>query len=73
MFTAGTSKNDVFQLLRGAISISNELNVLRTLAMISRVRLAAYKDDYMTNMEVLRGEEMQMFSNERNAVVMVGE
>ena len=65
------ANSDLFAVLRGALSIENELMVLRTLAMISRVRLAAYKDDYVTNVNTLRGDDLKMFSNERNAVVLV--
>ena len=66
------TNSDLFAVLRGALSIENELMVLRTLAMIARVRLAAYKDDYVTNVNTLRGDDLKMFSNERNAVVLVG-
>ena len=65
------TNSDLFAVLRGALSIENELMVLRTLALISRVRLAAYKDDYQTNVKTLRGDNLEMFSNERNAVVLV--
>ena len=65
------NSNDAFVLLRG-LSLENELLVLKTLDGIARVRLAAFANCYSENVKALRGDALEMFSNERNAVVMVG-
>ena len=65
------SNRDIFTLLRGGLSASNEYFVLKTLADISRVRLAAYAHSYQENVAELRDHHLAMFSNERNAIVMV--
>lgn len=67
------NSNDAFVMLRGGLSLENELLVLKTLDGIARVRLAAFAKCYGENVKELRGDALQMFSNERNAVVMVGE
>lgn len=66
------NSNDAFVLLRGGLSLENELLVLKTLDGIARVRLAAFANCYSENVKALRGDALEMFSNERNAVVMVG-
>lgn len=65
------NNRDIFTLLRGGLSISNEYLILKTLAEISRVRLAAYAHSYQENVADLRDHRLAMFSNERNAIVMV--
>ena len=65
-------EEDAFVLLRGGLSLENELLVLKTLDGIARVRLAAFANCYSENVKALRGDALEMFSNERNAVVMVG-
>lgn len=67
------NSNDAFVMLRGGLSLENELLVLKTLDGIARVRLAAFASCYSENVKELRGDTLEMFSNERNAVVMVGE
>ena len=67
----GVTNKDIFTLLRGGLSVSNEYFVLKTLADISRVRLAAYAHSYQENVGELRDHHLAMFSNERNAIVMV--
>lgn len=67
----GITNKDIFTLLRGGLSVSNEYFVLKTLADISRVRLAAYAHSYQENVAELRDNHLAMFSNERNAIVMV--
>lgn len=65
------SNKDIFTLLRGGLSLSNEYLALETLANIARVRLAAYAHSYQENVAELRDQHLAMFSNERNAIVMV--
>ena len=61
------STKDAFLELRGALSLENEF-----LAQIARVRLAAFENSYLTNVAILKDEEVPMFTNYRNSVVLVG-
>lgn len=47
--------------------------MLKALAQIARVRLAAFENSYLTNVAILKDEEVPMFTNYRNSVVLVGE
>ena len=66
------STKDAFLELRGALSLENEFLVLKALAQIARVRLAAFENSYLTNVAILKDEEVPMFTNYRNSVVLVG-
>ena len=66
------STKDAFLELRGALSLENEFLVLKALVQIARVRLAAFENSYLTNVAILKDEEVPMFTNYRNSVVLVG-
>ena len=66
------STKDAFLELRGALSLQNEFLVLKALAQIARIRLASYKNSYSKNVEILKDEEVPMFTNYRNSIVLVG-
>ena len=63
---------DAFLELRGALSLQNEFLVLKALSQIARIRLATYRNSYSKNVEILKDEEVPMFTNYRNCVVLVG-
>lgn len=67
------STKDAFLELRGTLSLENEFLVLKALAQIARVRLASFENSYLKNVEILKDEEVPMFTNYRNSVVLVGE
>lgn len=65
------STKDAFLELRGALSLENEFLVLKALAQIARVRLASFENSYLKNVEILKDEEVPMFTNYRNSIVLV--
>ena len=68
------STKDAFLELRGALSLENEFLVLKALAqgVVKSQRLAAFENSYLTNVAILKDEEVPMFTNYRNSVVLVG-
>jgi hypothetical protein len=71
LFPEGGNCPDIFLSLRNAYSVANEYLVLKTLSLIARIRLASYEHSLKENVRILQDEKVPMFTNYRNAIVLV--